>query len=63
MMDGLNDDALFDLQAQRERELREAYQLGLLHGINAQSMAQVNNKVMEFEDYGWSVEREITDDE
>jgi hypothetical protein len=56
-MNGLEDDALIDLQAQRERELREAYQLGLLHGINAQSMAQVKNDVMEFEDYGWSTER------
>jgi len=43
---------LFDL---RERQLRRAYKLGVLHGINAQSMAQVKNDVMSFDDYGWNL--------
>lgn len=33
-----------------------AYKLGVLHGINAQSMAQVKNDLMEFNDYGWEVD-------
>lgn len=36
-----------------ERQVERAYEMGLLHGINAQSMAQVKNDVMEFDDYGW----------
>lgn len=36
-----------------EEKIREAYQLGLLHGINASSMARTKNDVMEFEDYEW----------
>lgn len=39
-----------------EWELQKAYQLGLLHGINAQSMAQVKNDVMAFDDYGWEAD-------
>lgn len=38
-----------------ERELQRAYKLGVLHGINAQSMAQAKNDVMEFDDYGWEL--------
>jgi len=44
-----------DLQEQYARELRAVYELGLLHGINTQSMAQVKNSTLEFEDYGWSL--------
>jgi len=33
----------------RERQLRRAYKLGVLHGINAQSMAQAKNDVIEFD--------------
>lgn len=36
-----------------ERVAEQAYMTGVLHGINAQSMAQVKNDVMAFEDYGW----------
>lgn len=39
-----------------ERQLKRAYKMGLLHGINAQSMAQVKKEVMEFEDYGWETD-------
>ena len=39
-----------------QRQLERAYKLGVLHGINAQSMAQVKRDVMEFDDYGWDVE-------
>lgn len=35
------------------RQLERAYKLGLLHGINAQSMAIAKEDVMEFEDCGW----------
>jgi len=45
-----------DWQIEREEErLREAYQMRLLHGINASSMARVKNDVMEFEDYEWEI--------
>lgn len=44
-----------EIHEQHEEELRRAYKLGLLHGMNAQSMAQVKNDVMEFEDYGWDL--------
>jgi len=37
-----------------EKRVEEAYQLGVLHGINASSMACVKRDVMEFEDYGWT---------
>jgi len=40
---------------QHERELRKMYMVGVLHGINAQSMAQVKNDIMDFDDYGWEV--------
>jgi len=46
-----------DLREQFEKDIEKAYQLGLLHGINAQSMAQVENDVLTFEDYGWRTER------
>ncbi|QRD99669.1 HNH-endonuclease [Halorubrum virus VOLN27B] len=42
-----------ELREQFEKDIEKAYKLGLLHGINAQSMAQVERDVMEFEDYGW----------
>lgn len=45
-----------NLAKKREADLQKAYQMGLLAGINAQSMAQVKNEVLAFEDYGWSVE-------
>lgn len=44
-----------ELRQQFEKDIEMAYQLGLLHGINAQSMAQVENNVLEFDDYGWDV--------
>lgn len=44
------------ISEQYEKELKQAYQLGLLHGINAQSMASVERDVMEFDEYGWNIE-------
>lgn len=38
-----------------ERVAQQAYATGVLHGINAQSMAQAKNDVMEFEDYDWEL--------
>jgi hypothetical protein len=51
-------DSSFDewYEKRTEDRLRKAYQLGLLHGINAQSMSQVSVGVMEFEDYGWALD-------
>jgi len=43
------------LAEQYEEHLRRVYQLGLLHGINSQSMAQVEKDVMEFDDFGWDL--------
>lgn len=53
--DKLWDNTLADYQRQREKELEQAYQLGLLHGINASSMARIEQEIMEFEDYGWQL--------
>lgn len=36
-----------------QRQVERAYKTGLLHGINAQSMAQVKTNVLEFEDFEW----------
>jgi hypothetical protein len=36
--------------------LEQAYQLGLLHGINASSMSRAERNVMEFGDYAWTLE-------
>jgi len=47
-----------DLAKTYERQFERAYKLGVLHGINAQSMAQVKEEVMEFEDYGWDLEND-----
>jgi hypothetical protein len=49
---------LKEIQERQERRIKEAYQLGLFHGINASSMARVEKEVMEFEDYGWSLDGE-----
>jgi hypothetical protein len=45
-----------DLFKLHERQIKRAYKMGLLHGINAQSMAQVKNDVMEFDDFEWEVD-------
>lgn len=49
-------DPIHDIAESHERELQRAYKLGLLHGINAQSMAQAKNNVLAFEDYGWDLD-------
>lgn len=48
-------DGITQLAKVHERQLNRAYKMGVLHGINAQSMAQVKNDVMEFDDYGWEI--------
>lgn len=39
-------------------EVQRAYKLGLLHGMNAASMAQYEAEVLSFEDYGWKLSDE-----
>jgi hypothetical protein len=51
-------DELDDVLRHHEERVEKAYRLGLLHGMNAQSMARVKESVMEFEDYGWSVQEQ-----
>lgn len=48
-------DQMIRVAERHEEELERAYRLGILHGINAQSMAQVENDVMSFDDYGWEI--------
>lgn len=49
---------LREIAAQQERDVERAYTLGLLHGINAASMARVEAEVLAFEDYGWQLDEE-----
>lgn len=48
--------AVEDIVRDYHEKIEQAYKLGILHGINAQAMAQAEYDVMEFEDYGWSME-------
>lgn len=45
-----------DIAKRHREQVERAYHLGILHGINVQSMAQAKNSVMSFEDYGWQRE-------
>ncbi|AAM88759.1 hypothetical protein PhiCh1p86 [Natrialba phage PhiCh1] len=49
---------LEDMMRRHHEDVERAYHLGLLHGINAQSMAEAKRDVMSFEDYPWSPEPE-----
>lgn len=49
-------DPIEQIARNHEQRVETAYHLGLLHGINAQSIAQAKNNVMEFEDYGWDLD-------
>lgn len=57
-MEGTHDYHEFNFMEQYNQDLQRVYELGLLHGINAQSMSQAKVDVMEFDDYGWRMDND-----